>query len=135
MATSVFDLVTLSTLKLILVIILLTELERLSIIRLYRPVVDRSFILKRNLLIVVLVLVAIGSLTFVIIKLILVLRQSSLSKLNLSAVCIFLILSSLESIGILWTCIYLSQLKLIEQQRSVDSRTKTVNLRRVFWLV
>jgi hypothetical protein len=132
---SIFDLVVISTVKVILLVILVTELETVVINCLYRPIICRSFINKKNILLIFLILIVIGSLTFSIIKLIIVVHNLSLSKLNLSAVCIFVAASSLESIGILLIYFYLKKLKLIEQ-RLVDSKNEEkINLRRIFSLV
>jgi len=108
LSKSIFDLLSISTLKLIILIILLTEFERLIIIHLNQPIISRSFVKHKNLLMILLIiLINIASLTFGIIKLIIVLHHHLLSKLNISAACIFLEMSSLEFIGIFLTYFYL----------------------------
>ncbi|CAF1125845.1 unnamed protein product [Rotaria sordida] len=135
LTTSIFDLVIISMFKLILLIILLTELEILVILRLYRPIDRSSFSFNRYLFIIALLLIAIGSLTFAIIKFVIIFHQEfQLSKLYLSCIYIFLVCSLLEFIGILFIFPYLNRLKLIEQQREQNRQEKQVDIRRVFSL-
>ncbi|CAF3643399.1 unnamed protein product [Rotaria sp. Silwood1] len=135
LTTSIFDLVMISMFKLILLIILLTELETLVILRLYRPINRSSFPFNRYLFTIALLLITIGSLTFAIIKFVLIFHQQfQLSKLYLSCIYIFLFCSLLESIGILFIFPYLNRLKLIEQQYEQNRQEKQVDIRRVFSL-
>ncbi|UJR17456.1 hypothetical protein I4U23_004351 [Adineta vaga] len=133
--TSIFDLVMISTIKLILLIGLLTEFERFIIHHLYQPVVHRSIISYKTLFIIILMLIVISSLSFGILKLIIVLRYDSMSKIYVSTLYIFLTLSIFESIGMLWLCFYVKQMKLVARERSFNVQGKGSNLRRIFSLI
>lgn len=132
--TSTFDLVILALCKLILLIIVLTELETRVIIGLYRPMIRSKFSYIRSISISILMFITIGTFIFSIIKLIFVLRNLQLNRLNLSCVYIFLAFSSLELIGSLRILPYLTQLKLLDQQQSSDPTEKSVNISRVLSL-
>ena len=136
LVTSIFDLVIISTLKFILLTVLLTELETRVILRLYRPVDRSSSTFNRYLLITALLLISTGTSAFAIVKLILVVRHlHPLSGLYLSGVYIFLVCSLLGLFGIVAVVPYLKQLQLIEQQRAETGvEAERVNLRRVILL-
>ncbi|CAF0729152.1 unnamed protein product [Rotaria sordida] len=131
--TSIFDIVSVSVCKLILLIIFLTELETSVIARLYQVNSRQSFIFIRYLYIIILLLLSSCSLAFSIIKLIFVLYKLKLNKLYLSSVYLFLIFSSIEFIGSLLMIPYLTRIKLLEQQRS-NLTKKKVNLKRLISL-
>ncbi len=130
---SIFDLVAISICKFILFIIFLTELETFIIARLYHPDSRLLFSFIRYSYTIVLILLSICSLTFAIIKLIFILRESHLNQLYLSAVYLFLIYSSMEFIGLIVLIPYLSRLKLLEQPRT-SKTNKKVDLKRLFSL-
>ncbi|CAF3345962.1 unnamed protein product [Rotaria sp. Silwood1] len=131
--TSIFDIVSVSLCKLILLIIFLTELETSVIARLYNPNSPQSFIFIRYFYTIILLLLSSCSLTFSIIKFIFVLYKLNLNKLYLSLVYLFLIFSSIEFIGTLLMIPYLTRIKLTEQQRS-NLTKKKVDLRRLLSL-
>ena len=133
LSTSIFDLVAISVCKFVLLIVLLTELETCIIARLYQLEARPAFYVLRYLFTALLFLVSLCSLAFAIVKFIFVLREMSLSRLYLSTVYLFLIFSSIESIGVVLMLPYLSRLKLLEQQRSAAEKKK-VDLRRLFSL-
>ena len=120
--------------KLILLVIVLTELETRVIIGLYRPMIRSKFLYIRSISISTLMFVTIGTFVFAIIKLVLVLRNLQLNQLNQACVYIFLVFSSLELIGSLRILPYLTQLKLLEQQQPTDPTVKPVNILRVLSL-
>jgi hypothetical protein len=130
LSKSIFDLLSISTLKLIILIILLTEFERYFIIHLNRPIISRSFVKHKNLLMILIILINIASLTFGTIKLIIVLHHNLSSKLNISAICIFLGMSSLEFISICLTYFHLKRLKL-----TTEELIHSVNIGRIFSLI
>ncbi len=134
MTTSIFDLVILALCKLILLVVLLTELETRVIIGLYRPIVRSTFTYIRSIFTIALIVITTGTFSFAIVKLVLVLRNFHLSKLDLACVYIFLIFSMLELIGSLLIIPYLRQLKLLEQQRISDQTNKKVDISRVLSL-
>jgi hypothetical protein len=131
--TSIFDLVSISVCKLVLLIIFLTELETFIIARLYQPNTRLLFILIRYFYTFTLIILSACSLAFSIIKLIFILRQLNISKLYLSTVYLFVIFSSIEFIGIILMIPYVSRLKLLEQPRSISTKKK-VDLIRLFSL-
>lgn len=121
--------------KVILLVIVLTELETRVIIGLYRPMIRSKFSYIRSISISILMFITIGTFVFAIIKLILVLRNLQLSQLNLACVYIFLVFSSLELISSVRILPYLAQLKLLEQQQqSTDPTKKPINISRVLSL-
>jgi hypothetical protein len=80
--------------------------------------------------------ITIGTFSFAIIKLVLVLHDFHLTKLDLACVYIFLIFSAMELIGSLRIIPYLRKLKLLEQQQqqSIDQTKKQVDISRVLSL-
>lgn len=120
--------------KVILLVIVLTELETRVIIGLYRPMIRSKFSYIRSISISILMFITIGTFVFAIIKLVLVLRNRQLSQLNLACVYIFLVFSSLELISSVRIVPYLTQLKLLEQQQSTDPTKKPINISRVLSL-
>ncbi|CAF0728813.1 unnamed protein product [Adineta ricciae] len=133
LTSSIFDLVAVSVLKLAVSVILLTELETFVIKRLYHPDARLLFTFIRYFTTVLLLLSASCSLAFAIVKLIFVLRGSSLNTLYLSTVYIFLVFSTIEFIGMILMIPYLSRLKLLEQERSTVTKKK-VDLKRLMTL-
>ena len=131
LTTSVFDLVIIALCKLILLVILLTELETRVIINLSRPMIRSTFSYIRSISIITLVILTVGSFIFAITKLVLVLRNLHLNQLNLACVYIFLILSILEMLGSVKIIPYLTQLKLLEQKQVTDP----VDISRVLSLI
>ncbi|CAF3420072.1 unnamed protein product [Rotaria socialis] len=131
--TSIFDIVCVSLCKMILLVILLTELETFSIARLYQADSNQAFILIRYLCKILLILIAMSSLAFAIVKLVFVLRKSNLEKLYLSTVYLFVVFSSIEFIGVILMIPYLKLVKLLEQQKSSVPKKK-VDLIRLFSL-
>ncbi|CAF3940285.1 unnamed protein product [Rotaria sp. Silwood2] len=131
--TSIFDIVCVSLCKLILLIILLTELETSVIVRLYTPNSPRSFIFICYVYTIILIILSSCSLAFSIIKLIFILYKLNLNKLYLSSIYLFLIFSSIEFIGTLLMVPYLTRIKLLGQQLS-NSKTKKVDLKRLLSL-
>lgn len=134
--TSIFDLVMISTLKWLVLTVLLTELETRVILRLYRPGDRSSSMFSRYLLIGALLMISVGVSCFAIVKLILVVHHPhQLTGLYQSCIYIFLVCSLLELLGILWVVPYLRRLKLIEEQRAEpNGAEERVDLRRVFCL-
>jgi hypothetical protein len=131
LTTSIFDLVSISICKFVLLLIFLTELETFIIARLYHPDSRPLFIFLRYFYTIILIVLSLCSLAFAIIKLIFILRELNLNKLYLSSVYLFLIFSSIEVLGIILMIPYLARLKLIEQPRSTK---KKVDLKRLFSL-
>ena len=99
----------------------------------YHPDARLLFTFIRYFTTVLLLLSASCSLAFAIIKLIFVLRGSSLNTLYLSTVYIFLVFSTIEFIGMILMIPYLCRLKLLEQERSTVTK-KQVDLKRLMTL-
>ncbi|CAF2155732.1 unnamed protein product [Rotaria magnacalcarata] len=133
--TSIFDLVCVSLCKMILLVILLTELETFSIARLYQADSNQAFILIRYLCKILLFLIAMSSLAFAIVKLVFVLQKSNLEKLYLSTVYLFVVFSSIEFIGVILMIPYLKLIKLLEQQKSTKSERLLMSVAIVFLLI
>ncbi|CAF1379707.1 unnamed protein product [Adineta ricciae] len=132
--TSLFDIVIISTIKLIAVVVLLTEFERFIIHNLYQPIIRRSFVSYKILFLIVLLSIIISSLAFGICKLTIVLRHDSLNKLSMSVLYVVVVLSASESFTMLWLYFYVKQMKLIARQ-PLHLQKKENNPRRMFSLV
>jgi hypothetical protein len=133
LTTSIFDLVAVSLCKFILLILCLTELETFIIARLYQPDARPLFNIVRYLYMIAMCLLSICSLAFAIVKFIFIIRQIEIGTLYLSSVYLFLIFSSIESIGIILMIPYLTRIKLNEQERSTVEKKK-VDLKRLLSL-
>ncbi|CAF0923345.1 unnamed protein product, partial [Didymodactylos carnosus] len=121
-SSSIFDLVSVSTFKFVLFIILYTELETRVIFQLYYQSYSS---LLRYLLILLTLTSHLISLAYSIVKLLFVLKNtSSLQPIYLSIVYIFLVFSSLELIGFIILQPYLNRLKLIEEKRDLSVKKK-----------
>lgn len=130
--SSIFDLVSVSLFKLIVLILCLTEFEEFVIKHLYRTDGRPSIIAIRYIFAGVLLVLSLCTLAFAIVKLTFVVRQMDLSKLYLSTVYLFLIFSSIELIGLIVLIPSLSRIKLIERARTNSKRK--VDLKRLLSL-
>ena len=119
--------------KFVSLIILLTELETFVIARLYRPDARPVMHFIRYFYTTLLFVVALCSLAFAIVKLVLVIYHHELSQLYLASVYVFLIFSTIESVGMILMVPYLTRLKLLRKDRS-EVMKKKVDLARLLSL-
>lgn len=131
--TSTFDLVAVSTFKIVVLVILITEVEKFTIARLYQADVRPVMHIVRYACMTLLFIISLGSLAFSIVKLVFVLEKRKMLKLGIASVYIFLIISVFEFVGIILVGPSLSRLKLIEQPVSTNAKKK-VDLKRLMSL-